>query len=442
MPRTANRLNDIVDSDDKNNRIQVARIDMSHDAPKSIPPAGGHSVHADLTSPGVIERLTNFHLLPNVERRAQVLIAIGAITFIGSAIVQPQLLWASILALSFLMVSLGLSGLLMIAMQYLTAAGWSVVLRRISEAISCLLIPGLIGIAAVLIFRPSLYPWMAIEAGEHGFGGFKGFWLNHSSWLIRAAIYAAIWLTFFFAFRMHSRRQDIDGKRSHTRWNIALSAIFVILFSLSYWLASVDWLMSLEPYWFSTMYGVYNFAGLLSGGVACTIVVAVWLRNRGVMRGIITDEHLHDLGKLLLAFTTFWAYIWFSEYMLIWYANIPEETEHYIRRTYNLWKPLFYLNLGLNWVIPFLALLPRVGKRDDSFLIKIALIVLIGRVLDMYMLIVPTVSEATPFAGFAPLGITIGAIGVIILTIGKSLRQAALVPLKDPFLDESLHHHI
>jgi hypothetical protein len=415
---------------------------MSLDASKSLSLHGDHSGHADLTSPSVMERLTEFRLTPTVERAARVLIAIGVATIIGGALLEPQLLWASILLASFLLVSLGLSGLLMIALQYLTAAGWNVVLRRISEAISGLLVPGLIGIAAVLILRPSLYPWTVEAVGEHGFTGFKAYWLDYTNWLIRAAIYAGIWLSFWFALRWHSRRQDIDGKLSHTRWNVALSAMFVILFSLTYWLASVDWLMSLEPLWFSTIYGVYNFSGLLSGGVACTIVVAVWLRNRGTLRGIVRDDHLHDLGKLLLAFTTFWAYIWFSQYMLIWYANIPEETEHYIRRTHNLWMPLFYLNLGLNWVIPFLALLPRAGKRDSSFLVKIALIVLAGRLLDMYMLIIPTVSESTPFAGFTPLGITLGSIGVLILCLGRSLGTSALVPLKDPYLDESLHHHV
>ena len=128
--------------------------------------------------------------------------------------------------------------------------------------------------------------------------------------------------------------------------------------------------------------------------------------------------------------------------MLIWYANIPEETEHFIRRTHHLWMPLFYLNVGLNWVIPFLALLPRAGKRDGSFLVKVAAVVLLGRALDMYLLIIPTVSESTPFAGVAPLGILLGAIGVFILAFGTTLSRAALIPLKDPYLEESLHHHV
>lgn len=401
-----------------------------------------HSGHADLNSPGMLERLTNFQLPSSVQHCATGLAIIGAVTFVAGLWVQPQLLWASVLMCSFLLVSLGLSGLLMIALQYLTGAGWSIALRRISEALSSLLIPGLIGIAAVLILRPELYPWTTVAEGDHGFTGFKGFWLNHTNWLIRAVIYAGIWLFFAYVLRRHSRRQDVDGKLTHTRWNIAWSAMFVVLFALTYWLASVDWLMSLEPLWFSTMYGVYNFAGLFTGGVACTIVIAVWLRNNGPLRGVISDDHLHDLGKLLLAFTTFWAYIWFCEYMLIWYANIPEETEHFIRRTHDLWKPLFYLNVGLNWIIPFLALLPRAGKRDGSFLVKIALIVLAGRVLDMYLLVVPTVSEATPFAGIAPLGIIAGGIGVFILVIGRALGNAPLVPVRDPFLEESLHHHV
>ncbi len=431
---------------------------MSSDISKLLPRLGDHSGHADLASPGVMDRLTGFQLTPSIQRGALMLIGIGVVTIVvgilinilipkdgsGAAgtFIQSQLMWASILLVSFLMVSMALAGVFMIALQYLTGAGWSIVLRRISEALTGLLLPGLIGIAAVLIFRPSLYPWTTLAEGSHGFAGFKGSWLNHANWLIRAAIYAGIWLFFSFALRWHSRRQDIDGKFSHTRWNVALSAMFVILFALSYWLASVDWLMSLEPYWFSTMYGVYNFAGLFSGGIALTIVLAVWLKNRGTLRGIITDDHLHDLGKLLLAFTTFWAYIWFSQYMLIWYANIPEETEHFIRRTHDLWMPLFYLNLAMNWAIPFLALLPRAGKREGRFLVKIAVIVLMGRVLDMYLLIIPTVSESTPFDGFAPLGIILGATGVCIFALGKTLGAAALVPLKDPYLEESLHHHV
>ncbi len=426
---------------------------MSLNAPKSLSSHGVQSARAITDSPALMDRLTGYQLAPSLRRSAFVLVLIGAITIVASVLLEllspsdsasfyAQTMWASILMVSFLMVSLALAGTLMIALQYLTVAGWSVALRRISEALCGLLIPGLIGIAAVLILRPSLYPWTSIAEGEHAFTGFKGFWLNHTNWLIRAAIYAVIWIVFSWALRMNSRRQDVDGKLSHTRWNVVLSAMFVILFALSYWLASVDWLMSLEPLWFSTMYGVYNFAGLFTGGIALTIVVAVWLRNRGVLRGVISEEHLHDLGKMLLAFTTFWAYIWFCQYMLIWYANIPEETEHFVVRTRNLWLPLFYLNVALNWVIPFLALLPRAGKRDGSFLVKIAVIVLIGRILDMYLLIMPTVSPETPFGSITPLLIILGTIGVVILVVGNSLGKAALVPIKDPYLDESLNYHV
>lgn len=404
---------------------------MSSDVSKS---------HTDLSLPNVLERLTSFRLAPRVDHAAKVLIAIGVITLIGSALIQPQLTWASVLLVSFLLVSLGLSGLFMIAYEYLTTAGWSIAIRRINEAIAGLLIPGLFGIAAVLVLRPSLYSWISEAGGAHPYIGFKAYWLDHANWLIRAAIYAAIWLTFLYALRWHSRRQDIDGKYSHTQWNMALSAVFIICFSLSYWLASVDWLMSLEPHWYSTMYGVYHFAGLLTGGVALAIVIAVLLRKGGRLRGIVRDDHLHDLGKLLLAFTTFWAYIWFSQYMLIWYANIPEETGHFVTRTSGLWMPLFYLNLALNWVIPFFALLPRASKRDGNFLLMIALVVLVGRVVDLYLLIIPTVS-ATPFAGLAPLGAVVGGLGISVLVIGRALGASALVPLKDPYLQESLHHH-
>jgi len=403
--------------------------------------AGGDDGH-DLSKPWVIERLSNFKLTHWAEKFSYLLLAIGALTVLAGLVLNPPLFWASLLLVSFMLISLALAGAFMMAAQYLTSAGWSIVLRRISEGFIALLIPGLIGIAAVMLFRPSLYPWIAEAAAGHGLEGFKGFWLDHANWLIRAAIYATIWIVFSFALRRNSRLQDRDGKLVYTRRNVVLSALFIITFALSYWLASVDWLMSLEPHWFSTMYGVYNFSGLMTTGVAVTIIVAVVLRNQGALKGFVSDDHLHDLGKMLLTFTTFWAYIWFSEYMLIWYANIPEEAEHFVVRTQGLWLPLFYLNVALNWVIPFLALLPRAGKRDGSFLVKIAGVVLLGRFLDMYLLIIPTVSPETPFAGFAPLGMMVAAIGLFILVFGRALGQASLLPLKDPYLDESLHHHV
>lgn len=394
---------------------------------------------AAITNPRLLNRIANFKFPVAIEKRAIALVVIGVLTFGVCLFFQAALVWASVLMVSFLLVSFALAGLLFIALSYLTSAGWSIVFRRIHEALFPLLFPGLGGIALVMFFHPSLFPWY--EQTDH-FTGFKQYWLTYSNWLMRGAVYAAIWLGFGYGLRWHSRKQDQDGKLSHTRWNTVLSALFVVTFALSYWLASVDWIMSLEPLWYSTMFGVYNFAGLFSSGIAIVIIFAVWLQKRGPLRGVLKDDHLHVLGMMLLGFTTFWGYIWFSEYMLIWYAGIPEETIHFAKRTHGLWLPLFYLNFFLNWVIPFLALLPRAGKRNADYLARVAGMVLAGRLLDMYLLVIPTVSESNPIAGLAPFGILLAGVGVLMLVVGRALENAPLVPLKDPFVDESLHYHV
>ena len=209
----------------------------------------------------------------------------------------------------------------------------------------------------------------------------------------------------------------------------------VVTFSV----ASFDWIMSLEPEWYSTIFAIYQFAGLFASGLAAIILVVVRLR-RGPLRGAITDEHLHDLGKLLFAFSTFWMYIWFSQYMLIWYANIPEETTYYVTRTQGAWMVVFVASMLVNWAIPFLALLRRSPKRRPELLARVAVVVLLGRWLDLYVMIVPVFSpspvigvwEAAALVAFAAGGIWI---------VGRAIARAPIVPSGDPRLAASLHYH-
>lgn len=363
----------------------------------------------------------------------KILIGIGAVSLAAGLIWTPQRLWAGVLLNSFYLLGLALGAMFLIATLYLTGARWGVALRRIPEAMAGLLPWAAFGIGLVIVVRPSLYPAFA-DPEEYAFVGFKAFWLNYRFFLVRAAIYIGIWLGFMIAILRNSRAQDRDGDLIHTRNNTALSAVFLVLFALTVWLASFDWIMSLEPRWFSTMFGVYNFAGLFSSAIACIIVIVVWLRRQGALRGIVTDDHLHDLGKLLLAFTTFWAYIWFCQYMLIWYANIPEETSYFIVRTSGSWGPLFVLNILLNWGVPFLALLPRGTKRNGDILVKIAVVVLMGRWLDLYLMIFPGVAVDGPMLGIPEIGLSLGAAGLFGLILVKGLGRWPLVPLRDPCL--------
>jgi hypothetical protein len=200
--------------------------------------------------------------------------------------------------------------------------------------------------------------------------------------------------------------------------------------------------MSLEPEWFSTIFGLYNFSGMFVAALALMTLQSIWLRRRGGFLGVLSGEHLHDLGKLMMAFTTFWAYIHFSQYMLIWYANVPEETGYYILRSDGAWGSLFLLNVAVNWLVPFLVLLPVQAKRSSSVMAKVAALLLVGRWLDLYLMVMPVVSGGRgPQMGIWEIGLFAGAIGLVSLLMVRGLRSAALVPMNDPRLQQSLHYH-
>ncbi|MBK5290328.1 MAG: hypothetical protein JJE04_01365, partial [Acidobacteriia bacterium] len=351
----------------------------------------------------------------------------------------PQRAWPAMLMASFLLLGLGLSGLFFVALQYASSAGWSVAFRRVPEAMTAALPFGALGLAVVFLIHPALYPWTG-EGGHH-LPGFKGVWLSLPFFLVRAAVYVSLWIGFAALIVRGSRRQDEDGSVQHTRRNIRYSVLFLPVFAITFWLASTDWIMSLEPHWYSTIFGVYNFAGLFSSGLAMMILLILWLRARGPLTDFVNEEHLHDLGKLLFAFSTFWMYIWFSQYMLIWYANIPEETTYYIQRTQGFWLPLFLLNMLLNWAIPFAVLMPRPPKRNPVVLARVAVVVLLGRCLDLYLMVAPAVSNEGPAFGLLEASMFAGAIAVFLLVFIRWMRQAPPVPVQDPFLSESLHYH-
>jgi hypothetical protein len=370
-------------------------------------------------------------------RLMRVFAAAGVAAFGAGLLVAPQRIWPDLLMASYLLAGLGLAGIFFVALQYASGAGWSVSFRRVPEAMSAVLPYAALGLAIVFIFRPSLYPWL----GDSAHGAFKHAWLNLPFFLARAALYLLVWIVFAFAIVRVSRRQDRDGDVAHTIKNVRLSVIFLVVFAITFWLASYDWIMSLEPDWYSTIFGVYNFAGLFSSGLAALILLVLWLRRSGPLHDFVNEEHLHDLGKLLFAFCTFWMYIWFSQYMLIWYADISEETIHFVRRQHEFWQPLFLLNMFLNWAIPFTILLPRAAKRSAATLAKVAVVVLLGRCLDLYLMIIPPFAGPNPAFGVWEVALLLGAFGVFVLVFIRALRQAPPVPIRDPYVMESLHYH-
>lgn len=350
--------------------------------------------------------------------------------------------WASMLLVGTYAVTTAAAALLLVALGYVSGAGWSVAVRRVPEAIAVTLPYGALLLAPAAFGMHALYHWShpAVLLDDPILAG-KAVWLNVPFFLGRAVVYLGIWYFFARTIRTHSLAQDRDGLLAHTKANVRWSTIYLIVYALTTSAAAFDWIMSLDAHWFSTMFSVYIFSGSIVAALALTLVVLIVLRRAGVMPEV-SDSHLHDLGRLLFGFSCFWAYIWFSQYMLIWYANMSEETGWYAERTTHGWELLFWVVPVLLFAVPFFGLMRRGAKRSESVLLHVSIVVLVGRWLDLFVTIYPSVLGQGPTLGLSEVGGLVLAVCAMTLAIASVLRRAPLVPMKDPYLEESLHHHV
>jgi hypothetical protein len=366
----------------------------------------------------------------------------GAAATVAAGVIDPPRMWANWLLVSYYALTIALGGLCFVAIHYASGATWAVAVRRVPEALAAVIPAAAIGVAAVLLLRPELYPWTDANFGAAPDAalGFKRAWLDRPFFVARAVMYAVVWTIFAWAIRRHSRLQDDghDGRR--TASNRRLSGIFLAVFAITFSFAAFDWVMSLEPEWYSTIFGVYHFAGLLLAALAAVVLLALWLERSGPLAGVLHNDHLHDFGKLVFAFSTFWAYIWFSQYMLIWYANIPEETTYFIARTHGGWFVFFVVNVVLNWLVPFAVLIRRDAKRDRRVLAGIAVVLLVGRWVDLYVMILPPIVGEDPLPGVCEAGVLAGGMGLFGLVLARVLQAAPIVPIGDPDLPASLQY--
>ncbi|MEA2600337.1 MAG: hypothetical protein QOF89_1329 [Acidobacteriota bacterium] len=372
---------------------------------------------------------------------ALALMVAGAAAVITGLRSDPARVWTDLLVAGFYFLALALAGLVFLAIQYLAGAGWWTAVRRVPEALMTLVPLAALPMLAVWLGRRVLYPWTRPEvmAAEPAVAA-KAAYLNEPFFLIRMVLFLGVWSLFAVLLRRASLAQDNLPGLDHHRRMVRLSAFFIVVFAVTFSLASFDWLMSLDPRWTSTLFAVYVFAGLFLEGIAAVALIVVRLRRAGPLAGAVNGSHLHDLGKFLFAFSIFWAYIWVCQYLLIWYGNLSEEIPYYVVRTRGAWLPLFVLTPVLNWLLPFLVLLPRAAKRDPRVLAGAAAVVLAGRWLDLYMIVAPAVLPA-PRLGVLELLITAGYAGLFFLAGTRILGRAPLLARNDPFLPESLKHH-
>jgi len=335
--------------------------------------------------------------------------------------------------------SLALGALFFVLIQYAAQAGWGIVLRRIGE-ITFATIPVLAALSVPLLLGlHDLYEWTQPGVTEHdALLHWKAPFLNVQFFLIRAAIYFAVWSFIALLYYHGSRGQDVTGDPGVSVRLRRLAGPALIVLALTSTFASIDWIMSLTPHWYSTMFGVYFFAGSFVGFIALLSVVVVAMRRAGLLETVISAEHWHDLGKLLFAFTAFWAYIGFSQFFLMWYANLPEETIWFKARMDGSWMTVSVLLVLGHFVAPFFFLMGRDVKRRGSTLALGGAWLLAMHFVDLYWQVMPTLHPE----GLRPSALDVAALvtvgGCFIAAAGWLMRRQALAPLRDPRFAESV----
>ncbi len=339
--------------------------------------------------------------------------------------------------LFFLTISLG--SLFFVMIQFISAAGWSVVVRRVAEHLmNNLWLMGLLFIP-LLFGMPDLFHWSHPDVMEKdALLKTKSAYLNIPFFIIRAVAFFGIWIFLSSLFFRNSVKQDESGDKGITQKLQKWSAPGLILYALSQTYAGFDWIMSLEPHWYSTILGVYFFSGSVVVAVAMIGLVCHFLRWAGFLKDVITVEHYHDLGKLLYAFTIFWTYIAFSQFMLIWYGNIPEETIWFWQRIQGNWKSVSILLAVGHFAIPFVVFMSRNMRRNLLVHTLMVCWMIFIHLVDIYWLVMPTGSPAGAHPGLAEVCCLLVIGGVFGRFLLKGLSKFSLIPSKDPRLQESL----
>lgn len=410
---------------------------------------GTHSHHNDY----------NFNERYTFGGRAKMLslvaLGLGVITVAYGLLSKDHILtertYANLLLMGYYFTCVCAAGAFFVALQYVTQSGWSAGMMRIPNAMASVLPIASILLMAIVtmgLFSHNLYHhWFgeglmdpespnydALVAGKEAF-------LNAPGFLSRQIIFMGTYSIFAWILAKNSYQEDLDGGLGMYKRNFKLSAIFLVIFGFTTPIWSFDTIMSLEAHWFSTMFGWYNFAAMWVSGLCVITIIMILLKKAGYM-GWVNENHMHDLGNLIFGFSIFWTYTWFSQFILIWYANIPEETVYFYKRWEPEYKPWFWLNILINFVAPLLLLIDRDAKRKMNLMLFVSILLLLGHWLDYYLMVMPGTVEMNRGFGVIEIGTAIGFAGLFSFLVLNKLSKHALAPAKHPFMQESLNHQI
>lgn len=364
--------------------------------------------------------------------------AIGVLALVwGIFIAQAPAsrIWANLWMNALMFLFLGLGALFFWTVNALGESTWQINFQRVLESMA-LTIP--FAVVFFLIAFPGLgdlFEWTHTDHHDEIIAK-KTAYLNMPFWLIRFAAYFLIWSLFAIYLRKVSVKNDFEPHENYLKRVRNASGWFMVLFAITSSTAAWDWLMSIDAHWFSTLYGWYIFSGMFVSALCVIIIITVAFKKFNILPNI-NSEHLHDLGKYLFAFSIFWAYLWISQFLLIWYSNIPEETIYYVTRTEHF-NGLFYLNVGVNLLVPLLALMTRNSKRQSAYLAIVALIVLLGHYLDLYLAIIPgAVGYEAANIGVLEIGLPLFYLAVFLALFFVFFAKAKPVPGNHPYFIES-----
>lgn len=381
----------------------------------------------------------------NLSKIGILLFIFGTVLSLVAFFVDQERAIFNYLVTYMMILSIGLGSLFLIALEYIAGADWSTPIRRIPEFFAMLLPVLFVLVIPILVFNHDLFHWAHKEAvAEDKILQGKAPYLNESFFFIRTFVFIGLWSVFFWILTKNSRKQDETKDQSLTKKNIRFSAIFVLIFALSLTFTAIDFMMSLEPHWFSTIYGVYYFAGTVVAALAAITIVVVKLKEKGYFAPWMTDDHLFSLGALLFAFINFWAYIAFSQFMLIWYADLPEETFWFLTRWNGGWVFISLLLIVVHFLVPYFALLTQPSKMNPKRLKFIAVWLLFAHLLDIFWLVMPnmgTMKNGYVFS-WIDLVFPISGLGLVIFVFTFAAKKANLIPVGDPKLKRGIDFHL
>ena len=380
-----------------------------------------------------------FTLSPRFKILTAVLIFIGIVALVTGAFTDSSRMWANLLLNNYYFLTVAIGATFWLALQYVSGSGWSAGFLRIPMAIGTFIPVAAITMLPILFGAGHIYHWAHHDALLDPVIAHKAPYLNMPFFIVRYVLFFAAWILITQLLLRYSRKEDEQGGLNYFHRAQFLSKVYIFVLAVSFSLSAFDWIMSIDVHWFSTIFAVRNFAMAFFHGTVIVALVVIILNNLGYLP-FLNASHLRDFSKYILVLCIIWTYMWFAQYILIWYANIPEETVYYLPRTKGEFRPFFYAELVINFLIPFIPLLSgKLGSRK-SVLIPICIALIIGQWIDLYQQIFPGTIHHLKI-GFTEVGSFIGFLGLFSLVVGWSLSRMPLVPRKHPYIEECLEHH-